>query len=118
MLHVVFTDDGVPAWIGFEAREGSEPVDHDLMFLAAHRRTAKGTWVKRTSTCPPERQPEDLQSDAEAERTAAEAERDTALRAALSEEADPLFFKWQRDECHREDWLKAVVAVKARFPKP
>ncbi len=118
MLHVVFAEDGIPGWIGASPREGSEPVDHDLMFLAAHRRTAKGTWVKRTSERAPERQPEDLRSDAEAGRRAAEAERDTALRAALSEEADPLFFKWQRDECDRDDWLRAVVAVKARFPKP
>ena len=55
---------------------------------------------------------------AEADRAAALAARDQALREALAAEADPVFFRWQRDEATREDWLAAVAAVKARFPKP
>jgi hypothetical protein len=45
------------------------------------------------------------------------ADRDQALRAALSAEADPLFFRWQRGEASREDWFAKVAEVKARFPK-
>jgi hypothetical protein len=71
MLHVVFTDDGVPAWIGPEPREGSEPVDHDLMFLAAHRRTKGGKWVRRDP--PPLPTPEELAA-MQAQQAAAEAE--------------------------------------------
>ncbi|MFJ3045322.1 hypothetical protein ACIPEN_05795 [Herbaspirillum chlorophenolicum] len=36
---------------------------------------------------------------------------------AYALEADPLFFKYQRGEVTREDWLAAVDAVRARFPK-
>ena len=47
-LHVLFTKDGIPGWIGDQPREGSEPVEGlSIEFLAAHRRTAKGDWVKR-----------------------------------------------------------------------
>lgn len=118
MLHVVFTEDGIPGWIGTAPREGSEPVERDLVFLAEHRRTSRGAWVRRSPVPVPDPTPEELQASAEAARIAAEAAREAALRTALSEEADPLFFKWQRDECDREDWLKAVAAVKARFPRP
>jgi len=54
----------------------------------------------------------------EADHQAAVAVRDVALRAALAAEADPLFFRWQRGEVTKADWLTAVVEVKARFPKP
>ena len=47
-LHVLFTKDGVPGWIGAAPREGSEPVeDLGIEFLAAHRRRPKGNWVAR-----------------------------------------------------------------------
>jgi hypothetical protein len=46
------------------------------------------------------------------------AEQIAALRAAAyAAEADPLFFKWQRDEADREDWLRKVKEIKARYPK-
>lgn len=118
MLHVVFTEDGIPGWIGTEPRDGSEPVERELMFLAEHRRTPKGTWVRRSPVPVPEPTPQEVQAAEEAARLAAEAAREVALRTALSEEADPLFFKWQRGECDREDWLKAVASAKARFPRP
>jgi hypothetical protein len=118
MLHVLFTDDGIPGWIGTAPRLGSEPVEKDLDFLIGHRRTAKGAWVKRAAAVPVAPSEEDLQAEAAAARDAALRARDLAVRAALAEEADPLFFKWQRDECLKEDWLSAVAAVKARFPKP
>jgi hypothetical protein len=117
-LHVVFTGDGLPGWIGAEPRDGSEPVDKDLAFLTLHRRTAKGAWVRRAAPVPAEPSPDDRAAAAEAERAALQEARDAALRDALAAEADPLFFKWQREECLKEEWLAAVAAVKARFPKP
>jgi hypothetical protein len=116
-LHVVFTEDGLPGWIGPEPRDGSEAVEKDLAFLTAHRRTAKGAWVKRAAAVVVVPSPEEQAAAAEADRVIAHEARDAALRAALAVEADPLFFKWQRDECLKDDWLEAVAAVKARFPK-
>jgi hypothetical protein len=118
-LHILFTEDGIPGWIGDSPREGSEPVEGmDLEFLAAHRRTSRGKWIARTALVPDDPTAEERAAQAAADYEAALAERDQALRTALSVEADPLFFRWQRDEVTREDWLAAVVAVKARFPKP
>jgi hypothetical protein len=36
-------------------------------------------------------------------------------RAAYQQEADPLFFKWQRGEATKEAWLDKVAEIKARF---
>ena len=44
----------------------------------------------------------------------AEAQRATAYR----EEADPLFFKYQRGEATKEEWLAKIAEIKARFPDP
>lgn len=118
-LHVLFTEDGVPGWIGKAAREGSEPVEGvTLEFLVGHRRTARGRWVARVAPVPVQPTAEELAAQAEAAQAAALAARDDALREALAVEADPVFFRWRRGEATREDWLAAVAAVKARFPKP
>jgi hypothetical protein len=118
-LHILFTDNGIPGWIGSEPREGSEPVDGlSVDFLAAHRRTSRGKWVARTSSAEAAPLPEEIAAQREAEYQAALQDRDEALRAALAAEADPLFFRWQREEVSKEDWLAAVAAVKARYPKP
>ena len=45
---------------------------------------------------------------------AAEAQRAAAYR----EEADPLFFKYQRGEATKEEWLAKIDEIKARFPDP
>jgi hypothetical protein len=117
-LHILFTDDGIPGWIGSEPREGSEPVDGlSVDFLAAHRRTSRGKWVARSSSAEAAPLPEEIEAQREAEYRAALKDRDEALRAALAAEADPLFFRWQREEVSKEDWLAAVAAVKARYPK-
>ena len=118
-LHVLFTEDGIPGWIGNAPREGSEPVDDlTVEFLAAHRRTKRGKWVAREAPVPVAPTPEEVAAQAEAEVQAALLLRDQMLRDALAAEADPLFFRWQRGEATREDWLAAVAEVKARFPKP
>jgi hypothetical protein len=38
-------------------------------------------------------------------------------RNAYAEEADPLFFKWQRGESTEQEWLDKVAEIKSRFPK-
>ena len=46
------------------------------------------------------------------EKAAYAAARDTERRAAYAEHADPVFFKWQRGEAFKDDWLAAVAMVK------
>lgn len=118
VMHVLFTDDGIPGWIGSHPREGSEVVDKDLMFLAAHRRTPKGTWIERGKVAARQPTPEEMEAEVQAGQLLDQMARDEALRQALAAEADPLFFKWQRGEVGRLDWLAAVAEVKARHPKP
>lgn len=51
---VLFTPEGIPGWIGDAPRDGAEQVDGlAIDFLAAHRRTAEGDWVKRDPVPPP-----------------------------------------------------------------
>jgi hypothetical protein len=78
ILHVLFTPDGIPGWIGTRSREGSEEVDlpddlaNPVMFLAARRRDADGDWVMRDPPPPPTA--EELAAlQAEADQAAAEA---------------------------------------------
>lgn len=37
-------------------------------------------------------------------------------KQAYIEEADPLFFKYQRDDATKEEWLAVVNAIKIRYP--
>jgi hypothetical protein len=46
------------------------------------------------------------------------AEQKAQRKAAYTEEADPVFFKYQRGECEKQDWLDKVQAIRARFPLP
>lgn len=118
-LHVLFTNDGIPGWIGSDPREGSEPVeDLTIEFLAGHRRTTRGKWVARTPVANTEPSAEEIARQREDDYQFALALRDEALRLALAADADPVFFRWQRDLATKEDWLAAVAEVKARFPKP
>lgn len=46
-----------------------------------------------------------------------ENEKMSRLRAqAYREESDPLFFKYQRGEASREDWLNLIEEIKQRYP--
>lgn len=119
ILHVVFTADGIPGWIGDLPREGSEPVEGlDISFLALHQRTNTGKWVPRKSVPAPEPTLEQVAADAEAQYQSAVEARSDAVRQALVVQADPLFFKWQRGEGSKDDWLAKVAEVKALYPKP
>lgn len=42
---------------------------------------------------------------------------DQMRRAAYAYEADPLFFKWQRGEATKEEWLDKVQEIKDRYIK-
>lgn len=118
-LHILFTEDGIPGWIGSEPREGSEPVEGlTVEFLAQHRRSARGKWVARSPVVAATPSEEEIAAQRAADYQAALAARDEAVRLALAAEADPQFFRWQRGEVSKEDWLAAVAEVKARFPKP
>lgn len=39
-----------------------------------------------------------------------------ARRCAFVLEADPLFFRWQRGEGTKEEWVAKVEEIRARFP--
>jgi hypothetical protein len=42
-----------------------------------------------------------------------------ALRkAAYQDEADPLYFKAQREEATMDEWLAKIAEIKARYPEP
>ncbi len=51
----------------------------------------------------------------EAEIAVIKALQDKAKRNAYSIEADPLFFKWQREEGTKQDWLDKVAEIQLRF---
>lgn len=40
---------------------------------------------------------------------------DEQRRYAYQQEADPLFFKWQRNEATKEEWLSKIAEIKLRF---
>jgi len=42
---------------------------------------------------------------------------DAQRAAAYRDEADPLFFKFQRGDAAEKDWLAKIAEIKARFPK-
>jgi hypothetical protein len=56
---------------------------------------------------PPESTPEELTVIAEAKR-----------QAAYTQEADPLFFKWQAGEATQEEWLAKREEIRLRYPYP
>jgi hypothetical protein len=54
-----------------------------------------------------------------AERLATEREQIAAQRrAAMTSEADPLFFEWQAGEATEAEWKAKRQEIKARFPMP
>jgi hypothetical protein len=64
------------------------------------------TWVQGWSVVPLTEQ--DLADRA--------AQQDAARKQAYQDEADPLYFKWQRGEATQQDWLGKIAEIKARFP--
>jgi len=37
-------------------------------------------------------------------------------RAAYQEEADPLFFEYQRGDSSKQEWLNKIAEIKAKYP--
>jgi hypothetical protein len=46
------------------------------------------------------------------------AQTEALRKAAYQDEADPLFFKWQRGESTESAWLAKIAEIKARYPEP
>lgn len=44
-------------------------------------------------------------------------QKDAQRKRAYQNEADPLFFKWQRGESTQEAWLAKIEEIKSRYPK-
>lgn len=42
---------------------------------------------------------------------------DAARSAAYRQESDPIFFKWQRCEASKDEWLASIEEIKSRYPK-
>jgi hypothetical protein len=51
-----------------------------------------------------------------AEKHRAEAQANRA--AAYRNEADPIFFQYQRGEATEQDWLDKIEEIRARYPYP
>ena len=100
-LHVLFTKDGIPGWIGAAPREGSEPVEGlTIEFMAGHRRRANGTWVARAK--PPAPTPEEREAERLRQQEQRRAERQEARRAA-------------RDAARRERLFDRLVDAVAKI---
>jgi len=71
------------------------------------------TWTVVDPVPEPEPEPEpeptyeELLAQAEAKR-----------RSAYQQEADPLFFKWQRGTATEQEWLDKIAEIKLRYPDP
>jgi len=46
------------------------------------------------------------------------AEVETQRRNAYTQEADPLFFSYQRGEATEQEWLDKVAEIKTKYPYP
>lgn len=57
------------------------------------------------------------QKEIEQRISAMKAEADMKKINAYRDEADPLFFKWQRGEATEQEWRNKVAEIKARFPE-
>lgn len=100
-LHVLFTKDGIPGWIGDEPREGSEPVEGlTIEFMAANRRRPNGTWVARAK--PPAPTAEGREAERLRQQEARRAERQEARRGA-------------RDAARRERLFDRLVDAVAKI---
>ena len=65
---------------------------------------AENGWVEGEKPAPT---PDELLADAKAARA-----------SAYTQEADPLFFKWQRGEATEQEWLDKIEEIRARYPYP
>lgn len=118
-LHVLFTKDGIPGWIGDQPREGSEPVDGlGIEFMAGHRRTEKGEWVKRDPVIVPPPTPEEIAAAIardEAERREAEAQAQEDREFRLMKRMLRLMHRRLRGEITQAQYIAQTDAIIAAF---
>jgi hypothetical protein len=118
-LHAIFTEDGIPGWIGREPHKGSEelpdevliegaPIPVTITVLAGHRRLPDGTWVPRDPPPPPTE--DDLAREAE---IAAQAETEVRLQANRALE-DEVARRAQPDALLRSMGMITIADLKAR----
>jgi len=73
------------------------------------------TWLSDTS------KPSQAELDAAWPQVQYQQQRDeveTQRKNAYREEADPLYFSYQRGEVTEQEWLDAVDSIRARYPYP
>lgn len=88
----------------------AEPPSHaetEVVEDAGYLQLADGTWKQAWLVRPMNEQ--ELQELAR--------HKDEQRKRAYQDEADPLFFKWQRGEGTQEAWLAKVTEIKERYPK-
>jgi hypothetical protein len=88
----------------------TEPPSHsetEVVEDAGYLQLEDGTWEQAWLVRPMTEQ--ELQELAQ--------QKDEQRKQAYQNEADPLFFKWQRGESTQEAWLAKVEEIKARYPK-
>ena len=72
-----------------------------------------GAWQVEDIPKPkPELKPEPLTPEQELEQVL------NQRRFAYQQESDGIYFMWQRGGATEQEWLDAVQAIKARYPKP
>jgi hypothetical protein len=88
----------------------AEPPSHtetEVVEDAGYLQLADGTWKQAWRVRP--------MTEQELEQLAQQ--KDEQRKQAYQNEADPLFFKWQRGESTQEAWLAKVEEIKSRYPK-
>lgn len=88
----------------------TQPPEHtetEVVEDAGYLQLADGTWQQAWRVRPMTVQ----------ELAALAQQKDEQRKAAYQNEADPLFFKWQRGEATEQQWLDKVAEIKARYPK-
>jgi hypothetical protein len=88
----------------------TQPPEHtetEVVEDAGYLQLADGTWQQAWRVRPMTEQ--ELEALAQ--------QKDEQRKAAYQNEADPLFFKWQRGEATEQEWLDKIAEIKARYPK-
>ena len=88
----------------------TEPPPHtetEVVEDAGYLQLADNSWIQAWRVRPMTEQ--ELQELAQ--------QKDQQRKRAYQNEADPLFFKWQRGEGTQEAWLAKVEEIKSRYPK-
>jgi hypothetical protein len=85
--------------------------------MSDYIKLVNGIPVEMTAEEIAERQAQEAAWQAEAN-ARLKAQQEAARHAAYTEEADPLFFKWQAGEGTEADWLAKRQEIRDRYPYP